>query len=76
MSAYIPANLPFDAEAYADEVDAFLASQPGHRARGTPKLTPERRAELTRRLKAGEQQAALAREYGISDSYVSLLRWS
>lgn len=38
------------------------------------KLTAEQRAELTRRARAGESCAALAREMGVTRQYVSQLR--
>jgi hypothetical protein len=38
------------------------------------RLTPEQREEATRRVLAGEKQANLAREYGCSRAYISLLK--
>lgn len=38
------------------------------------RLTPEQRGEATRRVLAGETAAALAREYGCTRAYISLLK--
>lgn len=39
-----------------------------------PRLTDEQRADATRRVLAGEKAAALAREYGVTPAYISLLK--
>lgn len=40
---------------------------------GLPKLSPEQRAEITRRGQEGEFCSLLAREFGVSSGYVSKL---
>jgi hypothetical protein len=41
---------------------------------GKQRLTPDQRAEATRRVLAGENAAALAKEYGCTRAYISLLK--
>jgi hypothetical protein len=40
----------------------------------TPRLNEEQRQEATRRVLAGEKSAALAKEYGVTRAYISLLK--
>lgn len=42
--------------------------------RSAPKLTPEQRQEITRRVLAGETSASLAKEFGVTPQCVSLIK--
>lgn len=43
-------------------------------AQGKPKLTPEQREEIVRRVLAGESSTAVAKDYGVTRACVSLLK--
>jgi hypothetical protein len=60
----------------ADALDKYGTRAPaGRPVRKRPaRLSPERRAELTRRVRGGERAADLAGEFGVSTSYASWLR--
>jgi hypothetical protein len=60
----------------ADALDKYGTRAPAERpVRKRPaRLSPERRAELTRRVRGGEPAAELAGEFGVSVSYASWLR--
>lgn len=55
-------------------LDAWKALPKGTWQRTPAKITEEQRKEIERRLKDGETQASLAREYGVTQSALSKMR--